>query len=113
MIVSRNKHRQIPAARRAQIIQRVLVDGWSPARAAEAFELKERWVADWVAAYRRRGMASLRDREGAPERAYRALWRHWQAAVARFVGPPVPREAAETADCIVLRRTGRDRFGQP
>ena len=50
----------ITAARRAQMIQRVLVDGWSPAQVADACGLKERQIARWVADYRRRGMASLR-----------------------------------------------------
>jgi transposase len=49
------------AARRGQIVQRVLVDGWSAAQAAMAFGVDERDVARWVVAYRRLGMASLRD----------------------------------------------------
>ncbi len=50
----------ITVARRAQMIQRVLVDGWSPAQVADACGLEERQVARWLAVYRRRGMASLR-----------------------------------------------------
>jgi transposase-like protein len=52
--------RSISAARRGQIIQRVIVDDWTTARAADAFGLPERLVEIWVADYRRRGMASLR-----------------------------------------------------
>ncbi len=47
-------------AQRAQIIQRVMVDGWTTAEAASAAGLSERLVDIWVAAYRRHGMASLR-----------------------------------------------------
>ncbi len=49
------------AAMRGRIVQRVLVDGWSAAQAAAVFDLGERDVVRWVAAYRRHGMASLRD----------------------------------------------------
>jgi transposase-like protein len=58
----RAKRRQlISAARRGQIVQRVIVDGWTTARTAEAFELPQRLVEIWVTDYRRRGMASLRE----------------------------------------------------
>ena len=60
----------ITVARRAQLIQRVLVDGWSPAEVAESCGAEERQIARWVADYRRRGMASLRT-DIAPERLYR------------------------------------------
>ena len=52
--------RSITVARRALIVQRVLVDGWTSARAAAAFDVSERLVDAWVADYRRRGMTSLR-----------------------------------------------------
>jgi Homeodomain-like domain len=47
-------------ARRALIIQRVLVDGWSSAEAAAALGVSQRLVDVWVTDYRRHGMASLR-----------------------------------------------------
>jgi transposase-like protein len=57
---SSNGGRAISAARRGQIVQRVIVDGWTIARAAAAFDTSPRLVEIWVAAYRRHGMASLR-----------------------------------------------------
>jgi hypothetical protein len=51
----------ITPAERGVIVQRVLVEGWSIGEAAAAFGHSEVRVAGWVAAYRRRGMASLRD----------------------------------------------------
>ncbi len=51
-------------AQRGRIVQCVIVDGWTSAEAAAAFGLRERVVAAWVAAYRRYGMASLRDAPG-------------------------------------------------
>jgi hypothetical protein len=50
----------IPVARRALIIQRVLVDGWTSAEAAGVFGISERQVDIWVAEFRRCGMRSLR-----------------------------------------------------
>jgi hypothetical protein len=50
----------ITVPRRALIIQRVLVDGWTSAKVAAAFGVLEPQVAAWVADYRRYGMTSLR-----------------------------------------------------
>ena len=61
----------IAAATRGQIVQRVLVDGWNAPQAAAVFGVRERDVVRWVAAYRRHGMASLRDELA----AQRAPWR--------------------------------------
>ncbi|HTV88350.1 MAG TPA: helix-turn-helix domain-containing protein [Stellaceae bacterium] len=70
----RGKTRPLAPAERGRIVQRVLVEGWSVAEAAATFGIPERRVANWVAAYRRHGMASLRD-EGAVDRAPRRwLW---------------------------------------
>ncbi|MGH7031945.1 MAG: helix-turn-helix domain-containing protein [Stellaceae bacterium] len=51
-------------AQRGQIVQRVLVEGWTSAEAAAAVGMPERLIAAWIADYRRHGMASLRDRPG-------------------------------------------------
>jgi transposase-like protein len=53
------KARAITTVQQGQIIQRVLVEGWSTADAAAAFDVEERLAAAWVADYRRHGMASL------------------------------------------------------
>jgi Helix-turn-helix domain len=50
------------AAQRGVVVQRVIVDGWTLAAAAEAAGLPECLVAAWVADFRRHGMASLRRR---------------------------------------------------
>jgi transposase-like protein len=51
-------------AQRGQVVQRILVDGWTIADAAAAAGVPERTVALWVSDYRRHGMASLRRRRG-------------------------------------------------
>src|ERR1700730_12237224 len=50
----------ITVPRRALIVQRVLVDGWTSAKVAATFGVLERQVDAWVADYRRHGMTSLR-----------------------------------------------------
>jgi Helix-turn-helix domain len=99
----REKSCEVAPARRGRIVQRVLVDGWSAAQAAAAFGLSERRVARWVAAYRRRGMASLREAaagEGAP-----AGWvRRLRARLARLVAVRRRGRDADPAVCVALRR---------
>ena len=56
----RQRERPLGAAERGRIVQKVMVEHWTPAEAAATFDLDERLVALWVAEYRRRGMASLR-----------------------------------------------------
>ena len=94
--------------RRGQVVQRVIVDGWTAGEAARAAGLDERLVARWVAAYRRRGMASLRENAGGPFLPQRlalfvcALRR----GLAHWLGAP---SAAPTASLSPLRRTRDDR----
>jgi hypothetical protein len=51
-------------ARRALIIQRVIVDEWTIETASATFGVPERLIAVWVTDYRRFGMASLRGASG-------------------------------------------------
>jgi len=96
---------EIAAVKRAQIIQRVLVDGWSPAMAAAVFELPERRIARWVNEYKRRGMASLRD-DGRGERILHRWVRGLIGAVSRcYAGLRRGFGLVEPAPCVVLRRT--------
>jgi hypothetical protein len=60
MSTSGDRRRNLTAGQRGQIVQRVIVDGWTAARAAEDFRLPARVVEAWVEDHRRRGMASLR-----------------------------------------------------
>jgi transposase-like protein len=83
------KARTITAVQQGQIIQRVLVEGWSIAEAAAAFALEERLVAAWVADYRRHGMASLHraaSRSLVAEIFWLKLERPLAAALRRMMG---------------------------
>jgi hypothetical protein len=53
---------RLTPAQRGQIIQRVIIDGWTNGETAAAFGIAERMVSARVAEYRRYGMASLHDR---------------------------------------------------
>jgi transposase-like protein len=54
----------ISIVQRGQIVQRVIVDGWTSDEVAAAFNVPKRLVEAWVADYRRYGMASLREDAG-------------------------------------------------
>jgi hypothetical protein len=56
--------RGLAAATRGLIVQRVLVDRCTPEQAGAPFGIDGEIVALWVAAYRRHGMAALRDEAG-------------------------------------------------
>jgi hypothetical protein len=97
---------EIGPVKRAQIIQRVLVDGWSAAQASAVFDLPERRIARWVHDYKQRGMASLREAEPAEHAIQR-----WLGAVAGtfsrgYVGVRRGFGLVEPAPCVVLRHTG-------
>ena len=74
-------------AQRGQIVQRVIVDGWTSAEAAAAVGVPERLVDAWVADYRRHGMASLRH---APHKTVAAeILRLWLGRPVRAVSRAV------------------------
>jgi len=79
--------RSIPLARRALIVQRVLVDKWTSAKVAAAFDVSEREVDDWVADFRRSGMTSLRRAPGKTRATlvvHRVIWRPVQEIATRL-----------------------------
>ena len=65
--------RDLAAAQRGLIVQRVLVDDWTPDEAGAPFGVDGRNVARWVAAYRRHGMAALRGENAARSGPRRGL----------------------------------------
>ena len=98
-------HRTICPARRGQIVQGVIVDGWTSTDIAAAPGLPKHLVDAWVDDFRRNGMASLHEQPGrgmGAEIVELAIWqsvrtnlRRIAAGLRRFlaVGPevkPVP-----------------------
>ena len=51
---------------RRRLVGRVVEQGWSLTKAAEAAEVSDRTAAKWVSRYRREGEAGLLDRSSAP-----------------------------------------------
>ncbi|MBV9829688.1 MAG: helix-turn-helix domain-containing protein [Alphaproteobacteria bacterium] len=102
------RQREISAATRGQIIQRVLVDGWSPSHAAQFLGIDERRVKRWVRQFRRQGMASLRGDLAAEKLPRR--WVAWlRSRAARLVaGLRSEARKPQPASCVVLRRTGEE-----
>jgi hypothetical protein len=89
--------RDLAAAARGLIVQRVLVDGWTPEEAGAPFGVDGPEVARWVAAYQRHGMAALRG-EAACQRGplrWIAFALAWFGARSRF---SLQRPAAGPAD---------------
>ena len=64
MTLHRNA-RTCPRSRRL-LVDRVLVEGWSLAAAAEAAGVSERTAWKWVDRFRREGEAGLEDRSSVP-----------------------------------------------
>jgi transposase-like protein len=108
MIRGPGKLRRISPAQRGIIVQRVLVDGWSLAEAAAAFGIAERRIAGWVAAYRRHGMASLREDAAIERPSRRWLWR-LRITSARLAATLRGRLGGNPARAVrLLRRDGKN-----
>ena len=64
---------KLTPAGRAALVDRVLVQGWPPARAAEAMSVSRATVYKWVRRFEEEGPAGLLDRSSAPKRCPHAL----------------------------------------
>jgi transposase len=84
------------AARRGLIVQRVLVEGLTPDAAGAPFGIEGPVVAGWVAAYRRRGMASLRE-SGAHDKALLRLIEQCLRRIAAWLRGAATRPASRPA----------------
>ena len=63
MQTNSGQKRDLAAATRGLIVQRVLVEGRTPAEAGAPFGVDGRTVAHWVACYKLHGMAALRGQD--------------------------------------------------
>jgi transposase InsO family protein len=104
---------------RRRLVERVVAQGWSLTKAAEAAEVSDRTAAKWVARYRAEGEVGLLDRSSAPAVvANRTDERRIEAIAAlrrlRFSAP----ELAELLDMPlstvsgILTRIGMGRLGR-
>jgi len=102
----------ISAAQRGQIVQRVIVDGWTSVEVAAAFGVPRRLVDVWVADFRRHGMASLRQDHGetvAAEMIQLTIWRPLRAMLRRLaVGLRGSLAAEPFVRPLPLRQSNKD-----
>ena len=61
---------------RRLLVQRILVEGWSPATAAETLGVSRATAYKWLRRYRTEGAAGLEDRSARPHRRPRSLSEH-------------------------------------
>ena len=99
------RRRAINIVQRGQIVQRVIVDGWTNDEVALAFGVPRRLVDVWVADYRRYGMASLRQDAGRTivmDLFQGVVWRPLRAMLRKVLQP---KPAVET---LPLRHSSKD-----
>ena len=71
---------------RQTLVGRVVDDGWSPARAAEAAGVSEKTCRKWVARYLAEGPEGLMDRSSAPKSVPHRIRRSWWRRSRRCAG---------------------------
>lgn len=104
---------------RERMVRRVVEEGWSVSRAAEAAEVSDRTAGKWAARYRSEGTVGLLDRSSAPlvvanrsdERTVHAI-----AALRRlrFTGPEISEVLEFPVSTVsgILSRIGMGRLGR-
>jgi transposase InsO family protein/transposase len=104
---------------RERMVCRVVEQGWSITKAAEAAEVSERTCSKWVARYRAEGIGGLVDRSSAPGVvANRTDERTVQAIAAlrrlRFTGPEIAELLDRPLSTIsgILTRIGMGKLGR-
>jgi len=106
------RRRTISIVQQGQIIQRVIVDGWTSDEVAAAFGVHRRLVDVWVADFRRYGMASLRQDAGrtiAAEMIQLTVWRPARAMLRKLlIGLRRSLAAEPLVEPLPLRRSNKD-----
>jgi transposase InsO family protein len=104
---------------RRRLVRRVVEEGWSLTKAAEAAEVSERTAAKWVARYRAEGEAGLVDRSSAPKMvANRTDERRVEAIAAlrrlRFTGAEIAELLGMALSTVsgILTRIGMGKLGR-
>jgi transposase InsO family protein len=104
---------------RERMVLRVIEQGWSIAKAAEAAEVSDRTCSKWVARYRRDGAAGLLDRSWAPAVVANRTDEHTVQVLAalrrlRFTAPELADLLELPASTIsgILKRIGMGRLGR-
>jgi transposase InsO family protein len=104
---------------RRRLVGRVVDEGWSLAKAAEAAEVSERTAGKWVARYRADGQAGLLDRSSAPRVVANRTDEGRIEAIAalrrlRFTGPELAQLLGMPLSTVsgILTRIGMGKLGR-
>jgi transposase InsO family protein len=104
---------------RERMVGRVVGQGWSITKAAEAAEVSDRTCAKWIARYRAEGQAGLLDRSSAPAVVANRTEEHTVQAIAalrrlRFTGPEIAELLDRPLSTVsgILTRIGMGRLGR-
>ena len=104
---------------RERMVLRVIEQGWSLAKAAEAAEVSDRTCSKWVARYRQDGAAGLLDRSSAPAVVANRTDEHTVQLLAalrrlRFTAPELADLLELPASTIsgILKRIGMGKLGR-
>jgi len=104
---------------RERMARRVLEQGWSLTKAAEAAEVSERTCSKWVRRYRVEGQAGLLDRSSAPRMVANRTDEHAVQAIAalrrlRFTGAEIAELLERPLSTVsgILTRIGMGKLGR-
>jgi transposase InsO family protein len=104
---------------RERMVLRVIEQGWSLAKAAEAAEVSERTCSKWVGRYRAEGALGLLDRSSAPGWVANRTAEETVEAIAalrrlRFTGPEIAEVLDRPLSTVsgILTRIGMGRLGR-
>jgi transposase InsO family protein/transposase len=104
---------------RERMVGRVVEQGWSITKAAEAAEVSDRTCSKWVARYLAEGQAGLLDRSSAPAVVANRTEEHTIQAIAalrrlRFTGPEIAEVLDRPLSTVsgILTRIGMGRLGR-
>ncbi len=104
---------------RERMVLRVVEQGWSLTKAAEAAEVSDRTCCKWVARYRAEGPGGLLDRSSAPTVVANRSDEHTIAAIAalrrlRFTGPEIAEVLDRPLSTVsgILQRIGMGKLGR-
>ena len=112
-----HENARLTPAGRAVMIARIVEEGWSVRRAAEAAGVSERTAYTWLGRHRRGGERRLHDRSSAPRRCPRRTSPQRVAEIeqlrrGRMTGPSIARTLGMPRSTVgaVLRRLGLGRL---
>jgi transposase InsO family protein len=104
---------------RRRLARRVVEDGWSLTKAAEAAEVSERTAGKWAARFRAEGEAGLLDRSSAPRRVHNRTEEARVQAIAvlrrlRMTGAEIAESLGMPDQTVsgILTRIGMGRLGR-